>query len=274
MTSGDSGTARFHEALRLLRVESKALRTELAALAIADWDRSTNCDPWTVRVLVAHVVRGAESYLMGLERGLQGVLEPALTREQRTQRMHEIAVQEPATILSDLRAITDRFEREFGALRPEQLDTQGYHPYGPRPARWFAEQRLAEVAFHRWDLLHSLDRPADLDSGTAAFLLPMLLEKNLPAVMGRQASPARGEFRFGVRGDGEAVWLVSAAPESVTVMHSGDAAGDVSIDGDASALALLVYGRAQLAHLERAGRLAVTGDQALARRFHELFRGP
>src|SRR5918999_1028927 len=82
----------------------------------------------------------------------------------------EIAAREPGKIVADLRAMTDRFEREFGALQPEQLNTLGAHPYGPRPARWFVDQRLAEVAFHRWDLHRSLGRPAQLDRATAIHL--------------------------------------------------------------------------------------------------------
>jgi uncharacterized protein (TIGR03083 family) len=265
---------RFREALRLLRIESEALCAELAALAPGDWDLATNCDPWTVRLLVAHLVRGAESYLMGLERGLEGVLEPALSREQRTQRMHEIAAWKPTEILSELRAITDRFEAELGSLRPDQLDILGYHSYGPRPARWFAEQRLAEVAFHRWDVLHSLGRPADLDALTAAFLLPMLLEKNLPEMMERGGLPGGASFKLAVRGDANSAWHVAAARGSTTVTRDREADGDVVIEGEPAALALLVYGRSRLQRLQETGRVSVAGDQGLAQRFHELFRGP
>jgi uncharacterized protein (TIGR03083 family) len=268
------GDARVDEGLRRLRAESDALCAELEALAPEDWERPTNCEPWTIRVLVAHVVRSAEGYLASLERGLRGDLEPAMTREQRAQRMREIAAREPATILADLRAITDRFEREFGGLRPEQLDTLAAHAYGPRPARWFVEQRLAEIAFHRWDALHSLGRPADLDRGTAAFLLPMLLEQNLPAMMGSDGPTGHGSFRLAVRGDPDSAWQAVAAPGSVAVTRDSGNPSDVAIEGDAVALALLIYGRRSLAELERAGRLTVGGDRDVADRFNQIFRGP
>ena len=269
-----TGDARAEEGLRRLRAESDAFCAELEALTTEDWERPTNCPPWTVRVLVAHVVRGAESFLTSVERGLRGDLEPAMTREQKTARMHEIAARPPATILADLRAITSRFERELGALHPDQLDTLGEHPHGPRPARWFVEQRLAEVAFHRWDVLESLGRPADLDLMTAAFLLPMLLEKNLPAMMGSDWPRGHGSFRFAVHGEAESAWQAVAAPGSLAVTRDGARPVDVEIVGDPAALALLIYGRRTLAELERAGRLTVTGDRAAAGRFHEVFRGP
>jgi uncharacterized protein (TIGR03083 family) len=153
------GDARLDEGLRRLRTEGDALAADLSGLAPKDWDRLTNCDPWTVRVLVGHAVRACESYLTSLKRGLRGDLEPAFTREQRIARMHEIAGQEPARIVGDLRMVLDRFEQGFGSLRPEQLDTLAAHGFGPRPARWFVEQGLAELTFHRWDLLSSLGRP-------------------------------------------------------------------------------------------------------------------
>ena len=63
---------RATEALRLLRAESDGFGADLAALDPGDWDRPTNCPPWTVRMLVGHLVRGAESYLVALTGALRG----------------------------------------------------------------------------------------------------------------------------------------------------------------------------------------------------------
>ncbi len=269
-----AGDPRADEGLRRLRTEGDALAGELQALAPEDWDHSTNCDPWTVRLLVGHAVRACESYLTSLERGLRGELEPAFTREQRVARMHVIAAQEPARIVADLHVVLDRFEQGFGSLRPEQLDTRAAHGFGPRPARWFVEQGLAEMTFHRWDVLSSLGRPAELDRDTAAFLLPMLLEQNLPVMMGVDGPGGRGSFRFAVRGDPKAAWRAVAAPGSLAVTRDHDTTHDLSVEGDAAALALLVYGRRRLADLERGGRVTIGGDRDVADRFHDVFRGP
>ena len=265
---------RVSEGLRLIRAESDALAEELEALAPEDWDRPSNCDPWPVRLLVAHTVRSGESFLFALEQGLRGSLERGMTREQRIQRMNEIAAQDPTKIVADLRAMTDRFEREFGALQPEQLNTLGAHPYGPRTARWFVDQRLAEVAFHRWDLHRSLGRPAELDRATAAHLLPMLLEENLPALAGSRGPSDHGSFRFAISGEPDAAWRAVAAPGSLAVTRAIDSEYDVAVEGDPSALALLIYGRRTLAELEREGRLSVGGDRVVADRFGEIFPTP
>lgn len=269
-----AGNARVDEGLRLIRVESERFWGELEGLGAADWDRPSNCPPWTIRQLVAHQIRGAENYLSTVERAFRGEPGQPEPREARTARMNEIGAQEPAAILADFRAITGRFEHEFGGLSPAQLEVRGTHSHGPRSAAWFVEQRLAEVAFHRWDFQASLGRRADLDRGTAGFLLPMLLEVNFPAIVARDGKGGRGSFRLAVSGEQGPAWGLEFAPGGVSVTRDGRPAVGPTIEADAAALALLVYGRQSLADLERAGRLSVHGDRQAAERFPELFGGP
>jgi hypothetical protein len=173
-----------------------------------------------------------------------------------------------------LLAVTDEFEGLYRGLREEQLEAICFHRRGNRSVRWYAAHRLAEVAFHRWDLHHSLGRPADLDPSTATFLLPMLVEQNFPAIVARDRTGGEGRFRLAVRGEAGPAWLLDFAPSAVTVTRDARASSPVTIEGDAAALGLLVYGRRSLAELERAGRLSVSGDREAAGRFNELFRGP
>ena len=261
-------------ALRHLRAESDGWQAELETLAPEDWDRPTNCAPWTVRVLVAHPINSAAWYLNSIGQGLRGHLVELSPPEQRNRRMHQIAAREPATILADFRAATDRFERTLGSLSADQLDLQATHGFGPRTIRWFLDQRLAEIAFHRWDANHSLGRPADLSGDTAAHLLPMLVEQNLPVCMGPDYPRGRGTFRLAVAGTPPATWTLVAQPGSLTVTRDDTTPPDVTITGDPAALALLVYGRRTISELEQAGRLQISGDRALAARFHEIFKGP
>src|SRR5581483_8819895 len=141
--------ARVREALQLLRRESDAFVADLAALGPADWDRPTTCPPWTVRQLAAHVVRQVDSYINSVQQALDGKPGEPESREARAQIMNRVAGREPAAILDELRQTNDRFEQWFGALTPDQLTVAGPHSHGPRTAVWFADQRLAEVAFHR-----------------------------------------------------------------------------------------------------------------------------
>ena len=261
------------EALRMLRRESDAFAATLAELAPADWDRPTSCPPWTVRQLAAHVIRQVDAYIVSVEQGMRGEPAEPEPREARARVVSEIAAREPAAILALFRETTDRFERWFGQLSPEQLDVAGPHSHGPRPAAWFVEQRLAEVAFHRRDLDLSLGRPADLDPATARFLLPTLVELNVPAIVRRDRTGGHGTFRLTLRGEPAATWRLEFAPGALTVTP-GAGPAEASFESDAAALGLLLYGRASWPELERAGRLTVDGSRAAAERFHDLFRGP
>lgn len=266
--------ARVREGLRLHRLEGDRFIADLEALAPEQWNIPTNCPPWLVRTLAGHVARQVESYTGYIKPGLRGETAEPESREARTNRMNQIAAWEPSAIIGMLRETNSEFNQFFEDLTPEQLDIEGPHSHGMRPAAWFIDMRLAEMAFHRLDLEQSLGHAdADLDSETARYLLPMLLEINVPAVVNRDKTGGNGTFVLGVRGEPSAVWQMAFEPGSLTVTP-GAGAGDARFDGDPAALAKLVYGRATWAELEQTGRLTVSGDRAAAERFHACFKGP
>jgi hypothetical protein len=76
-----------------------------------------------------------------------------------------------------------------------------------------------------------------------------------------------------VKGEPSAVWQMAFSPGALTV-NPGGSDGDTRFEGDAAALARLVYGRATWQELEADGRLTVSGSRAAADRFHSLFKGP
>lgn len=265
--------ARVREGLRLHAREGDLFVADLEALDAAQWELPTNCSPWLVRTLAAHVARQVESYIGNIEPGLRGQTVEPESREKRTNRMNEIAAWETPAILAFLRESNAHFNSWFGSLTPEQLDIVGPHSHGPRTAAWFIDMRLSEIAFHRMDLEGSLGRTTDLDPETARHLLPMLLELNVPAVVNRDKTGGEGSYVIAVKGEPSAVWQLAFSPGALTV-YPGVAHGDTRFEGDAAALAQLVYGRATWPELQQVGRLTVSGDQAAADRFHSLFKGP
>ncbi len=265
--------ARVREGLRLHAQEGEAFASELAALGEAEWETPSTCPPWTVRLLAAHVARQVDSYVNSVEQGLrgeEGVPEP---RDQRARIMAEIAARPSAGIVAYLRETNEKFTAWFGALSPEQLDTTGPHSHGPRTAAWFVEMRLAEMAFHRADLRQSLGRGAELDQETARFLLPMLLETNLPAIVARDKTGGDGTYALAVRGEPAALWRLAFRPGGLDVTP-GAGVADATFETDASAVARMMYGRVTWQELERDGRLTVRGSREAAARFHSLFKGP
>ncbi|HEY7068225.1 MAG TPA: maleylpyruvate isomerase family mycothiol-dependent enzyme [Chloroflexota bacterium] len=258
--------------IRHIRAETERLRATLASLPAEAWDTPSNCPPWPVRRLVAHIVNNAEFIQTNVERGAAGITVSGIDPEARAKRVQYIAGAPPAEVVTILDQTTADLEAAFERLSPEQVEAICYHPAGNRPARWYAQQRLAEVAFHQWDVLHSLGRDPALDPAVAGYLLPMLLESNLPRTYQR-GPKGDGRFRLVAQDAPDQAWLLTATPERLQVQRGGDGAA-CTITAPAGILALLVYGRANLAAEEQRGRARVEGDRALADRFHTIFPGP
>jgi len=261
--------------LRAIRALASSLSAEVRPLSPEAWAGPTNCPPWQVRDLVAHLVTSGDGFRQSVERGLAGTLDPPASAD-RERRQRELVESPPAVVAAALDEVTDSFERLLGGLDDAGLSTIAFHRRGNRPARWFAAHRLAEVAFHGWDVQRSLGRDAVFDERVAGLLLPTLLESNAPRTYAAGLSAARGtgeRYLLAVADDPSARWLIAIHPDRLDAAR-GDGAADATITGSAAALALLAYGRQDLQEMQRAGTLRVDGDAGVAARFPALFPRP
>ena len=256
------------QSLQHLRDVTARTRAELAAWDGAGWDAPSTCPPWPVRRLAAHLVENARFIHENVERGVAGLTEPGVSREERAARVEAIAAQSPAEMAATLDRLAGDLDALFDRLTAEELERTCYHPAGNRSARWYAQQRLSEVMFHRWDLQHGMGADARLDEDVARFLLPMLLESNLPRLYGR-GPKGSARVAFAVADAPALSWLLVATPDELTVQRGGGAA-EATLTGPAGDLARLIYGRATLADEVAAGRIQVAGDRAAAERFLAL----
>jgi uncharacterized protein (TIGR03083 family) len=259
------------QSIRHIQTVTRQVQADLEGLSPEAWDTPTNCPPWPVRRLAAHMVENADFIRQNVEAGVAGRVEATLSIEQRQERLRELAGS-PEHLLATLPELTAALEGTLQRLSADELEAICFHPAGNRSARWYAQQRLAEIAMHQWDLRHSLGQEAALDESVAAFLLPMLLESNLPRTYLR-GPRGEGRFRLSVAGAPDQSWLLSAGPDELQVTRGGGVA-EVTITAPAAVLALLIYGRANLAEAERAGQARVEGDRARAEQFHTIFPGP
>jgi uncharacterized protein (TIGR03083 family) len=261
--------------LRYIRELTTSLGNDVRSLSPEAWIGPTNCPPWQIRDVAAHLVTSGDGFRQSIERGLAGTLEPPPSAE-RERRQAELVASEPSEVADALADVTDRFEGVLGSLDEAGLDTVAFHRRGNRPARWFAAHRLAEVAFHSWDIQRSLGRAAGFDEGVARLLLPTLLESNAPRTYAAGLSAERGtgeRYLLAVPDDAAAKWLITIQPDRLDVVL-GPGVADATMTGSASALALLTYGRRDLADLERSDMLRITGDRAVAARFPLVFPRP
>ena len=270
MTTDDVDVARCLAAIRTL---SAGLADELRGLPAGAWDGPTNCPPWRLRDLAGHIVSSGEGFAASIRRGLMGAVEPGISNEERLRRQAELEAADAETVARALLAVTDDFEGLYRGLNNDQLELICFHRRGNRSVRWYAAHRLAEVAFHRWDVHTSLGRPAQLDEEVARLLLPTLLESNAPRTYAAGLSQERGRGeRFGLAAPG-ARWLVRIDPDVLEARRDGGD-GDLEISGSAASLALLVYGRAELPSLAHTGAVQLQGDRALVERFGRIFPRP
>jgi len=271
-----SSDPQVERCLSSLRELSSALSTELRALSPEAWDRLSNCAPWHVKDLVAHIIVSGEGFAASIRQGLEGSVEQSISHHERDRRQEQLAADGPANAARELDTLTDAFIGLYDGLDEAGLSAICFHRRGNRSVRWYAAHRLAEVAFHSWDFNVSLEREPTFPEGIAALLLPTLLESNAPRTYAAGLSEQRGtgeRYLLAVADDPSARWLITINPDELTAVR-GDAPADVTITGPAAALALLVYGRISLSDLFQSGAIRLEGDLALAERFPSLFPRP
>jgi hypothetical protein len=223
-----------------------------------------------VRELAAHVLQSGQGFVDNVRRGLAGSAEPP------TQHPPQLDSTEPSSVSRALTVTTSDFISLYDGLDDAQLDAICFHRRGNRSVRWYAAHRLAEVAFHAWDLSVSLGKEPVFDDEVAALLLPTLLESNVPRTYAAGLSVERGRgerFLLAVDDDPSARWLVTIDPDALNTRR-GDAGADLTLEGPASALALLVYGRRELPRLVASKTVRASGDARLVDRFALIFPRP
>jgi uncharacterized protein (TIGR03083 family) len=259
-----------------LRELSSALSNELRTMSPEAWDGPTNCAPWQVKDLVSHIIVSGEGFAASIRQGLAGSVEQSISHHDRDRRQEQLAADGPANAARELDALTDAFIGLYDGLDEAGLSAICFHRRGNRSVRWYAAHRLAEVAFHSWDLQVSLEREPTLSEEVASLLLPTLLESNAPRTYAAGLSDQRGtgeRYLLAVGDDPAARWLITIDPDQLTAVR-GDAPADVTITGSAAALALLVYGRVGVSQLFQSGAIHLDGDLVLADRFASVYPRP
>jgi uncharacterized protein (TIGR03083 family) len=262
--------------LHFIQELSGALSKDVAGLSADEWDRVSNCAPWRIRDLVAHIVASGEGFAASIRQALKGSQEQSISHAQRDRRQAELVAADPPTVAREIDKITADFTGLYDGLEEDGLSAIGFHRRGNREVRWFAAHRLAEVAFHSWDFQTSLGREPKLDEDVALLLLPTLVESNAPRTYaaGLSAEKGTGErYLLAVADHPDAQWVVTIDPDEMTAVRS-DGPADLAISGTAAALALLVYGRYDLSSLFQSGAIRLEGDAMLADRFGSIYPRP
>jgi uncharacterized protein (TIGR03083 family) len=253
--------------LRVVREEAE----RFFALAESDgaWDRSTPCEGWSTRDVVAHIVDTTEGYFRSFDaaRGAGDAPEP-----WGLPAMHE-KVNEYATALRDvpqdelLQRLRDDFEKMQQILealgRDDWTQLMVTHAYmGPVPAFFYAAGQLMDYGVHSWDLRQGSGRAHALSGDAADLLVPFMF-----AIWQGTVRPVEvGEpFEVGIRVTGRngGDYRISLGGEGLTYEPGEIDALPARIEFDAGSMVLTAFGRCN------AG--TVRGDRDLAERFLNSF---
>lgn len=265
--------ARRDRGLALQDQVAGEIRGIASGLDEAAWQGPTNCPPWTVQMLIGHVARAGETFLTMVNRGLQGDTEIVqMSPEARAQREQEMASLQPADIIAMLDTNQAALSARLAGLNGDELERLCPHTRGLQPAWWFVDQRLAELAFHGWDLSVSLNREREIDTTVAQYLLPTLLERNIRTWY-PNGSGGTGRWIIAASDVEGGRWLVEPTDGDLAIARS-QTDGDVAIQGDAPALIRWLYGRADLEQLNRTGRVIIGGQRDRVVAWRQMFPSP
>jgi uncharacterized protein (TIGR03083 family) len=265
-------TARRDEGLRHQDTVMAQICETAGSLDEGGWGTPTNCPPWDVKLLIAHMTRGAESFMHIVTSGLQGVTDITTSREERERRQRELAGLSGSELLATFQTNQATLRDLMAGLSAEELGRPGRHPWAVQPLWWFVDQRLAELAFHNWDLDHSLGREREIDSDVARYLMPTIIERNVRAF--HRPSPASyGHWVIRATDLENGSWLVEPDDGGVAITRKASE-GDPVISSDSAGLIRWFYGRADLEQLEQAGRAAIEGARYRISAWKDMFPAP
>ena len=204
-------------------------------------EQGTACAAWTVRDLVAHNAGTAEELARVLDAHLEGGPVPATRApEERGERVLRDLCN------ADLLEALERAMQHLAVVleEAERVDPEQYVPWAGRKMKvsWFGEHMREELVLHRWDITGDdevstrlLNAPWVTEHSVVAVGKP-LLRRGLKRLHKGERVTAR------LRCDGyDDVILVGGADS--TVIELGPPEGDATLETDAAARALLLWGR-------------------------------
>ena len=250
----------------------------LRGLSEQEWRASTFCPGWCVADVVAHMTLGARFYAHVIPAGAAGRLEmPFGASDLESFWSYRKKVGDELVALPDDERIGTfaeavwRLQEILEEVRSEDMDKKAWHWLAPCPIRTFPGQRLYELILHDWDIRNQPD--SDLPASSLPVAVDCLSER-FPIFFG-----ARGDKDFSgticfetKEPDRKWVLRIEKGHPEILVSDQGDCDARVVCTG--SDLVLLTTGRASIEKKEKAGRLRIEGDRAMAVKVLEVLSRP
>lgn len=275
------------ECVRLVLAESERLTHYLHSLPLEAWRKSSACDRWEVRDVVAHLVLGAEIYAESISRGLRGdASAPAgrppvgsFTAASFSEPMAQTTLSRRESlgdqVLATFDATNDQLNHLHAGVGPQDWEKPCYHGAAAlvAPVRTFLALRMFELALHGWDIRSSLEPAAHLSDESLPIvigLIPQLLGWSFWAGS-RLPLPIR--YRFDLTGPGASHSDIFVAGDTVRMEPVGGDTAHVTFHCDTETFVLLMLGRLPLPDALAERRLVAEGEAEQVDAFAQWFRG-
>jgi uncharacterized protein (TIGR03083 family) len=237
-----------------------------ADLTPEQWALPTDCPGWTVQDNLSHL-SGTESMLLGRpspDPAPEGLTHVLNTIGAINEAWVEARRSWPGDkVLAEFVEVTGRRVGALRAMTDEELDAPSSSPIGTVPYATFMNLRVMDCWVHEQDIRRALDRPGHLDGPAVAAAIDRLVA-SFAFVVGKRVAPPEGTTvvldMAGPAGRTLAVEIRNGRAEASDPV----AAPTVRLDMDAETYACLVCGRWTGQQALDEGRVAVSGDAALA----------
>jgi uncharacterized protein (TIGR03083 family) len=270
------------EAPEVLRAEQSgpALRNQLAEtwealldlvgqLDPAEWQRPTACPGWSVADQVAHVV-GTERLLLGEELPETPLPEAPHVRNEigrlNEQWVLHYRAQGTEALLGDLRRVVPARLAALDQMSEEAFDAPSWTPVGQATYRRFMQIRVFDCYIHEQDVRDALGRPGHREGAAVEQALDEVV-RALGVLVGKRAAAPEGcTVRFSLGAPAARTFDVAVEQGRARVRPVGTGQPTVTLQLDAADFLRLASGRLVPGELRAAGRVQLTGDEALGQR--------
>lgn len=252
--------------VELLDEEWRALSDLGDRLPPEAWDLPTDCPGWSVRDCYAHLI-GTERSLRGEPPPGEPVQAPHVKNPIGAANEAWVASRRGvpgADVLAEFREVTAGRLEELRGLPAERFEEIGWTPAGEGPYREFMSVRVMDSWVHEQDVRRAAGVPGHLEGPVVEHALDRL-QRGVPMVVGKRAdAPDGSTVVIDVTGPAARTIAVEVAEGRARIRTDVPDDPTARITLDTQTFACLMTGR--WGRHEAAGRLALEGDQDLARR--------
>lgn len=268
---------------RLARFEAERLASYLGSLSPEGWDHSTACDLWQVGDVVGHLVWIGEFYVTFITRALAGDVTPppGSPRDERyaglpPEDFYDLKAREYRDFMGN--QILPTFVRRFDALSqvlesltPDDYEKPCFYHSGNRPVWTLADLTVQELAVHAWDIQSRTEPGTPLSPESQPVLLERVVQRPQPAVLLTQTETSPATLRFQLAGAVSRAYVFTLTLDTTRIEEASDAPAMATLSCDAETFIMALYRRQSFADAIAAGRISLSGDEALAKAFAQAF---